>query len=180
MPIPSPKEGGKSKRKFTWKSWHRKRWKARANTKRKKAHAAALPLLKESLAVCSLRQSYSWECQSHPPFNSLLLSTPPLPKKRKNPPKSKTRQFPPKQKHTLLTETKSVTDSKPSLPLFFFFLLLLLRLGHHLHGFNNSRAEVPSKTPATRKANYGRTKYQNLFDSRRGEEGSKNNIKFKT
>lgn len=118
MPIPSPKEGGKSKRKFTWKSWHRKRWKARANTKRKKAHAAALLLLKESLAVCSLRQSYSWECQSHPPFNSLLLSTPPHPEKKK-PPKIQNKPIPSKTKTQSFDKTKSVTDSKPSLPFFF-------------------------------------------------------------
>jgi len=98
-----------------------------------------------------------------PAIHSLLLSTPPPPK-RKNPPKTKTRQFPPKQKHTLLTkQNPQQIQSPPSL--FFFFLLLLLRLGHHLHGFNNSRAEVPSKTPATRKANYGRTKYQNLLST---------------
>lgn len=124
MPIPSPKEGGKSKRKFTWKSWHRKKWKARANTKRKKAHAAALPLLKESLAVCSLRQLYSWECPSHPPF-TLSYYQPPKNQNKAIPSKTKTRSF---------DKTKSATDLKPSLP-FFSFLLLRQRLGHHFARF---------------------------------------------
>lgn len=109
MPIPSPKEGGKSKRKFTWKSWHRKKWKARANTKRKKAHAAALPLLKESLAVCSLRQLYSWECPSHPPFTLSYYQ----------PTKNQNKAIPSKTKTHSFDKRKSATDSKP-LPPFFF------------------------------------------------------------
>ncbi len=117
MPIPSPKEGGKSKRKFTWKSWHRKRWKARANTKRKKAHAAALPLLKESLAVCSLRQLYSWECQSHPPF-TLSYYQPPHPQKEKTPRKPKQGNSP-RQKHTPLTKQNPQQIQSPPSPFFF-------------------------------------------------------------
>jgi hypothetical protein len=112
-----------------------------------------------------------------PAIQLSLIINPPTPKK-KNPPKNQNKAIPSKTKTHSFDKTKSVTDSKPFLPLF-FFLLLLLRLGHHLHDFNNSRAEVPSKTPATRKANYGRTKYQNLLDSSRGEERRVvNNIKF--
>lgn len=117
MPIPFPKEGDKSKRKFTWKSWHRKRWKARANTKRKKAHAAALPLLKESLAVCSLRQSHSWECQSHPPF-TLSYYQPPHPQKGKTPQKPKQGNSL-QNKNTLFWQNKIRNRFKALSPFFF-------------------------------------------------------------
>lgn len=117
MPIPFPKEGDKSKRKFTWKSWHRKRWKARANTKRKKAHAAALPLLKESFAVCSLRQSHSWECQSHPPF-TLSYYQPPHPQKGKTPQKPKQGNSL-QNKNTLFWQNKIRNRFKARPPFFF-------------------------------------------------------------
>jgi hypothetical protein len=124
--------------------------------------------------VCSLRQSHSWECQSHPPF-TLSYYQPPHPQKGKTPQKPKQGNSL-QNKNTLFWQNK-IRNRFKALPPFFFLLLLLLRLGHHLHGFNNSRAEVPSKTPATRKANYGRTKYQNLLstaaEERRGEVGSK-------
>jgi len=52
-----------------------------------------------------------------PAIHSLLLSTPPPPK-RKNLRKTKTRQFPPKQKHTLLTKQNPQQIQSP-LSLFF-------------------------------------------------------------